>query len=492
MRDLLLGVDVGTTNVKASIFAPHGELVAEGAEPSRVERPRDGWVEQDADEIWRAAAAAIRRATAAAPPGARVVGIGVCGHSPTLILLDAAGRPVRRAIVWQDRRAAAEAAELAERLGEHAVDLLGGRLPAGPSFPHARLLWLARHEPGALRQAAHALDTKDWVNYRLTGVVASDPWSAKGLANMATGEPIAAWRELLGVDPSLAPPTRPASARCGPIRPEVAAELGLERDAVVAIGWTDGGCAMLGTGCFVAQGAAYEVAGTSEVIGAVVPFKPDDPRIQSAPGPDPRWTLLMGPTQAGGASLQWLGRLLDAEPAGLVRLAEQSPAGANGLLFLPYLEGERAPIWDPSARGILFGLASGHGRADAARAVLEGVAHSVRHVLETIEEITSRRFDEVRVCGGGSREPLWNQIKADVLGRTVRCTAQAETGSLGAAMLGGVTAGVFADLGAGAAALVRFGTAYHPRRDPAERHETAHRRYVALYPRVRDLFDQAS
>jgi xylulokinase len=492
VRDLLLGVDVGTTTVKASIFAPNGDLVAEGAEPSHVEHPRDGWVEQGADEIWRAASAAIRRATAAAPPAARVMGVGVCGHSPTLILLDAAGRPVRRAIVWQDRRAAAEASELAERLGERAVDLLGGRLPAGPSFPHPRLLWLARHEPDVLRRAAHALDTKDWVNYRLTGVIASDPWSAKGLANMATGAPIAAWRELLGVDPSLAPPTRPASAPCGRLRPEAAAELGLEPGTVVAIGWTDGGCAMLGTGCFVAQDAAYEVAGTSEVIGAVVPFKPSDPRIQSAPGPDPRWTLLMGPTQAGGASLQWLGRLLRAEPAEIVHLADQSPPGANGLLFLPYLEGERAPIWDPAARGMLFGLASGHGRADVARAVLEGVAHSVRHVLETIEETTRRRFEEVRVCGGGSREPLWNQIKADVLGRTVRCTARAETSSLGAAMLGGVAAGVFANLEAGAAALARLGTAYHPRRDLWERHDSAHRRYVALYPRVRDLFDQTS
>jgi xylulokinase len=483
-RELLLGIDVGTTSVKVSAYASDGTLVADASEQTRVERPRDGWIEQDPDEIWRAVCQAVR----ALPARERIVSIGACGHSPTLILLDRGGRPVRSAILWQDRRAAAESVELAERLGTSAAQLFGGPLPVTPSYPHPRLLWLRRNEPDALDRAAHALDTKDWVNYRLTGLVASDPWSAKALANMRTGEPIQAWRELLGVDPGIAPPTRPASSACGPLCAEAAAELGLAPGTTVAIGWTDGACSMLGTGCFAASGVAYAVAGTSEVIGTTVPNPPSDPRIQSAPGPDPRWTLLMGPTQSSGASVTWLAGILGVQAPELFALAAEAPSGANGLVFLPYLEGERAPIWDPSARGMLFGLSSSHGRAEMARAVLEGVTHSARHVLETIEEITGCNFGELRVCGGGSRSALWNQVKADLLGRTVRTTTAAETTSIGAAMLGGVAAGVFGSLDEAAGKLVRLGETYEPKAELRSLYDQAHHRYRELYPRVRDLY----
>lgn len=488
MADLLLGVDIGTSGVKAALYAVDGALAAEESEPCQVTRPGEGWLEQDPAEAWRAAAAAIRRVVRRAPENGRVRAVGVCGHSPTLILIDAAGRPTRPAILWQDRRAAAEADELAARLrAEDLTDLLGGRLPHGPSFPHPRLLWLRRREPAALDAATTALDTKDWINFRLTGQRASDPWSAKGLANMRTGRPIEAWRELLGVDPSIAPPTRSPAAPLGTIAPEVAAELGLPGDAVVATGWTDGACAMLGTGCFAAPATAYDVAGTSEVIGTVVAEPPDDPRYQRAPGPDPSWTLLMGPTQTSGAALLWAARLLGVDPAEIPRLAAEAAPAASGVIFLPYLEGERAPIWDPRARGVFFGLASAHGRPELARAVLEGVVFAVRHVLETFEESTSRPILALRVCGGGSREPLWNQIKADATGRPITTTATPDTSSVGAAMLAGVAAGLFPNLDAAASALVRLGTTFEPRREHADAYNASYRLYRALYPRLRDL-----
>jgi xylulokinase len=488
-RGLLLGIDVGTTNAKAALYALDGEPVAEASVPCRVERPRDGWVEQDAEEIWRAAGEAVRGALASAGGEDRVAAIGVCGHSPTLILLDADGRPVRPAIIWQDRRAAAEAEEIRSRVpDEEMVGLLGGRLPFGPSFPHPRLLWLRRHEPEALGRARVALDTKDWVNFRLTGARCSDPWSAKGLANMQTGRPIAAWRDLLDVDPSIAPPTRSPAAACGRVAPAAAAALGLPAGVPVATGWTDGGCAMLGTGCFAAEATAYDVAGTSEVIGTVVPRPCQDGRFQNAPGPDPGWTLLMGPTQTSGAALLWAARLLGVEAGELARLAAQAAPGAGGVVFLPYLEGERAPIWDPDARGVLFGLATSHGRPEVARAVLEGVACAVRHVLETFEEATGRRLRSLRVCGGGAREPLWNQIKADLTGRRVQALASPETAATGAAMLAAVAGGLAPSLDAAASSLVRLGSAYDPDIRLAGTYDATFATYVALYPRLRDLF----
>jgi xylulokinase len=484
---VLLGIDVGTSAAKAALHRPDGELVAEAVEPCRVERPRPGWVEQDPEEIWRAARLAARAALARLDGRDEVAAVGVCGHSPTLVLVDRDGQAVRPAILWQDRRAAAEAAELAERLpGERMAALLGGRLPGGPSFPHPRLLWLQRHEPSALERAWRALDTKDWVNFRLTGEAASDPWSAKGLANMRSGEPIAAWADLLGVDPALAPPTRRPSQPCGRVTAAAASELGLRAGTPVAIGWTDGACAMLGTGCFAAP-SAFDAAGTSEVVGLTVPDPPDDPRLLVAPGPDPRWTLVMGPTQAGGGSVAWAAALLGLATAAVAELAAGAPPGAGGVLFLPYLEGERAPLWDPHARGVFFGLGIAHGRAELARAVFEGVGHSVRHVLETIEHATGARPTELRVCGGGAREPFWNQLKADLTGLTVRTTAQPETSALGAAMLAGVAGGVFASMDQ-AASMVRLGAAYEPHPTPS--YESAHRTYRDLYPRLRDLFDR--
>jgi xylulokinase len=488
-RPLLLGVDVGTTSAKAAIYALDGELVAEASEPCQVERPRDGWLEQEPAEIWRGASAAIRAAAARVPAGSHVGAIGVCGHSPTLVLLGADDRPVRTAILWQDRRAAAEATELAERIpAEMMIDLLGARLPPGPSYPPPRLLWLRRHEPEVLARTAAVLDTKDWINFNLTGRRRSDPWSAKGLANMRTGVPIEAWRELLGVDPSIAPETLPAAARCGEVTTKAAAQLGVEPGIPVALGWTDGACGMLGTGCFARPGTAYAIAGTSEVIGTTVARATDDPRIQAAPGPVTEWTLLMGPTQTSGAAVQWAARLLGVEPVELSRLAAEAAPGASGLLFLPYLEGERAPLWDPAARGMFFGLALRHGRPELARAVLEGVAHAVRHVLETMEEIGAPPHDQIRVCGGGAREPLWNQIKADLTGRTVVTLASPDTSSIGAAMLGGVAAGLFPSLDAAARALVRLGDTYAPRPEARAAYDAAHTTYRALYPRLKDLF----
>jgi sugar (pentulose or hexulose) kinase len=266
-----------------------------------------------------------------------------------------------------------------------------------------------------------------------------------------------------------------------------AAELGLPAGAPVAIGWTDGACAMLGTGCFaVPEGpAAFDTAGTSEVVGLTVAALPDDPRLLVAPGPDPGWVLVMGPTQAGGGSVAWAAGLLGLPTAEMAALASAAPPGAGGVVFLPYLEGERAPLWDPAARGVFFGLGLGHGRAELARAVFEGVGHSIRHVLATIEAATGARPGELRVCGGGAREPFWNQLKADLTGRTVRATAQPETSALGAAMLAGVAGGVFATMDE-AAGMVRLGSAYRPRPEPA--YEAGHRTYLGLYPRLRDLF----
>jgi xylulokinase len=485
---ILLGIDLGTSACKAALYAADGTMLAAGSAPLEVARPQPGWAEQEPEAMWHAACGAIRTAlrTAGVQPG-EVRAVCACGHSPTLILLDEAGRPVRPAIIWQDTRAAAAAQELAEAAGPRWSELLGTHFPVSPTFAPARLLWLQRHEPAVLQRARTALEPKDYLHYRLTGVRVSDRWSAKGLVHMATGRPIRFWQERFGLPDTLAPPIAEPHERIGAVTAEAAAQTGLLAGTPVACGWTDGLAAMLGSGAFLGDGGGYLVSGTSEVIGAVLRGAPSgDARLLEVPAPHGRLAIF-GPTQCSGAALTWfVEHFLGGDTARALELAAGSPPGARGLIFLPYLEGERAPLWDATARGLFFGIALIHGPGDFVRAILEGVAASIRHVLDAIEEAAGTQVTHLRLAGGGARSGLWNQIKADILSRPVVLTS-AEPGTLGAALLAGVAAGVWPDLLA-ASMIVRITGRWEPRPDYRARYNQLYELYRALYPRLRELY----
>jgi xylulokinase len=486
VRSLLLGVDVGTTGCRAALFDERGRPAGQANAPLAVSRPHPGWVEQNVEEIWTAAASAIHGAVADADAQpTEILGAAAGGHSPTLILLDGAGLPVRPAIVWQDVRASAETRELAVRLGSTLAKLLGGVLPLTPSFVPGRLLWLARHEANVLRRAQVALEPKDYVHYRLTGEAASDPWSAKGLASLATGERID-WADVFGTRLDLAPAVRQPHESIGRVTPAVAASLGLAPGTPVAAGWTDGLCCMLGTGVFPG-GLGFLTSGTSDVLGTVLPGPTrGETSLLETPTPLGR-RVLMGPTQSGGASLEWLARrFLAGDLERALALAAEAPAGARGLVFLPYLDGERAPIWDERARGVFFGLSTEHGLPELARAVLEGVAFSDRHVLDTVEARAGARLPRLRISGGAAHGH-WRRIKADVLARCLESTGDWPT-ARGAAMLAGVAAGIWPDLDAATRAAVQVTDAIEPDPAPRAAYDDAYATYRALYPRLRDLW----
>jgi xylulokinase len=482
VADLLLGYDVGTSSVKVGIYSPDGDLLAAASAGYPVHRPAPRHVEQDPDDYWTATVTAIRAALAALPAGAgRVAALGCCGQAPTLVLLDRAGRPVRPAIIWQDTRAAAEAAALSTET----VD--GGRVRADASAPAARLRWLAAHEPDTLARAAVAIGAKDYVTYRLTGELVADYWTARGLFS-AVPEP---GRPAPPPDPAVEPRLLPrclfAHEAAGAVTAPAAAATGLPPGAPVAAGWSDGLAACLGTGALAAPGLGLDIAGTSEMIGLCAPARPAATALLTAPIPGVAHWAVFGPTQASGGALEWACRLIGADPAAAGALAAQAPPGAAGLVFLPYLEGERAPIWDPAARGLLFGLAGDHGPAHLIRAVLEGVACSVRHVLTTAEADAGLTAREVRTAGGGTRLALWTQLKADLTGRPFVTVPTVDVGTLGAAILGAVAAGRAPDLASAAARMVRLGAVAAP--DPAQtaRYGELYATYLALYPRLRDL-----
>ncbi len=485
---VLLGIDLGTSACKAALYAADGALLAAGSAPLAVARPQPGWAEQEPEAMWRAACLAIDTVLRmAAVQPSEVQAVCACGHSPTLILLDAAGQPVRPAIIWQDTRAAAEAQELASAAGARWAELLGTHFPVSPTLAPARLLWLLRHEPDALRRARIALEPKDYLHYRLTGRRTSDRWSAKGLVHMATGAPIRFWQELFGLPQTLAPPIAEPHEPIGVVTAEAARQTGLAAGTPVACGWTDGLAGMLGTGAFRGEGSGYLISGTSEVAGAVIAGDPrGDPRLLEVPAPHGRLAIF-GPTQCSGAALTWYtGCFLGGDTAHALELAAASPPGAGGLVFLPYLEGERAPIWDVLARGLFFGISLAHGPGDFVRAILEGVAAAVRHVFDTVEETAGVRLEHVRLAGGGTRATLWNEIKADMLGRPLLLFS-GEPGTLGAALLAGVAAGVWPDLLA-ASAIVQPTGRIEPRPAIQARYEQLYDLYRALYPRLRELY----
>jgi xylulokinase len=479
---MLLGYDVGTGSVKVGIFDLAGELLAWASAPYPVSRPRPTWVEQDPEDYWAATVQAIRAALASAPArSGRVAALGSCGQAPSLVLLDRHGRPARPAIVWQDTRAAAEAIDLS-------TETVGGeRTRADASSPVARLRWLAEREPATLDRATAAIGPKDYVTYRLTGEVVADYWTSRGLFSAVPrpGEPIPPLDPNL--DGRLVPRCLFAHEAAGRLSAAAAEATGLPAGIPVAAGWSDGLAACLGTGALATPGLGLDIAGTSEMIGLCAPERPAATALLTAPIPGaPHWAVF-GPTQASGGALEWACRLVATEPAAVGALAAQAPPGADGLVFLPYLAGERAPIWDPDARGLLFGLTTSHGPAHLLRAVLEGVACSVRHVLTTAEADAGLTAREIRAAGGGARLPLWNEIKADMTGRPLVAVPMADIGTLGAAILGAVAAGIDPDLGGAAARMVRLGPTTAPDSALAERYDDLYAAYVALYPRLADL-----
>lgn len=493
---LYIGIDVGTTSTKGAIVDASGRLLSVASVPYTVSRPHPGWAEQDPREYVDASIRVIRELLGA--PGidrARVAALCSSGQAPTHLLLDAHGDPVRPAILWQDTRAASEASTLAQEVpADTMATIIGMHWPADASNPLARGRWLAAHEPEALARTAHLLIPKDYVHFALTGVMRTDAWSAKGLVHQGTHRIIETIEELGRLPARIIPPAGTPRDVVGHVTPEASRTTGLPVGIPVTCGWTDGMVAMLGTGSLGHAGLAGDVSGTSEVTGVTLASEPTlIGRLMAARVVDTDQWILYGPTQASGASLGWVLRtvLLPDEPRTpearqrvALGLASTVAAGAEGLTFLPYLEGERAPIWNPRARGTFTGLSTATEPGHLIRAVLEGVACSVRHILSLAVETGGTPIREVRVAGGGARIALWNQIKADVTGHVFRPCETSENGVLGSAILAATGAGHFSDLATASDAMVRLGEAVTPNPDHREIYDDLFRRYVALYPAV--------
>ena len=458
----LVGLDVGTTGVKAIAISPTGEVLARAEHGYPLSTPHPGWSEQDPEDWWRASEAAL-----AELGWQRGDPLGFSGQMHGLVTLDADERVLRPAILWNDQRTAVECAEIEERVGlERLIELTGNRALAGFTAP--KLLWLRRHEPDVYARIAHVLLPKDYVRFRLTGERAIDAADASGTL-------------LFDV-----------AHRCW--SDEVLAALELPRgwlpdahEGTAIAGAGDQAAAALGVG-IVSPGPVSVVLGTSGVVFAVLPGYRADPqaRVHVFCHAVPQTWHAMGVMLSAAGSLRWLRDVVGGEFTELVEEAGRWQPGTEGLLFAPYLAGERTPHADPDARGAFTGLELRHDRGALVRAVLEGVAFGLRDSLELLRELGVEPTVG-RVSGGGARSELWLKIVATALGIPLETTAAEEGSAFGAALLGGVAAGVWESAGEAVEACVRVRACVEPVHEWGEPSEEAYARYRRLYPTLKEV-----
>jgi xylulokinase len=461
----ILGIDLGTNEVKSGLVTLDGRLLASARAGYPTELGRQpSWAEQDPGAWWAAVVQTAREL--AALDEAEIVAVCADGHGPTLVAVDAGGNATRPAITWLDTRATGQAQELAERTGVRGWAL--GGLPAA--------LWVERHEPDVAAATAWYMTTWDYIAFRLTGVAA---------ASLIEHQLVPEARDVAaaGIPLTRLPQAVAAGTVLGGVTANAAAECGLAPGTPVIGGTVDAFASYLGAG-LLEPGDAYDPGGTAGGLGVYWDRPIEVPGAFVTPAPLPGLFSVGAAMAATGRALDWyrsaiLGGTVSTET--LLREVADTPPGADGLVFLPYLAGERSPIWDPSARGVLAGLTLGHGRGHVARAIVEASALAIRHVAEPMLA-AGIRIDELRVCGGPARSDTWNQVKADVTGFRVAVPRVLETAVVGSAILAAVGIGDHPDLRTAIAAMTAIDHRLEARPEHAATYDVLYAAYRELYP----------
>jgi len=493
MGAYVLAHDIGTTGDKAALFGEAGDIAGSAFSGYPTYHPKEHWVEQDPADYWMAfctATADLLERTGVRP--SEIAAVSFSGQMQAALAVDASGEALRRSMIWADLRSVRQAACMGERIGEETVyELTGHRL--SPAYTAAKIMWLAENEPDVYRRAFKFVQAKDYVAARLTGVIRTDfsDGSGTNLMNISTLRWEPEILEAAGIDPEKLPELGEAVEVTGCVTASAARASGLTEGTPVVLGAGDGACATCGAGV-VREGDAYVYLGSSTWMALATGEPLIDPDGRTMTFGHLRRGLYVpcGTMQAGGGSLKWLkdtvgeaGRGAACGPAAdaydlLTAQAAEVPAGADGLLYLPYLMGERSPYWNPNARGAFIGLSVRHGRGHLVRAVLEGVALNMRLILEAFVE-QGVRPEVIRMIGGGARSALWRSIFADVLERpTARLNVIEEATAVGAAVAGGVGVGLFPSLEE-AAGFIRM----EERIEPNPRSFETYRRSLALFRR---------
>lgn len=500
----LLGIDVGTSGLKALLLSPSGRLAGSVTETYPLEVPRPGWAQQDPGLWWTACRRAVRKLLSQSGlPASGVVGVGLTGQMHGSVFLDGAGRVLTPALLWCDQRTAAECDEITRRVGGRGALLRYTFNPALTGFTAPKILWVKRHLPQVFRKTTRVLLPKDFLRFCLTGAFASDVSDASGTLLFDVGA--RRWSlpvlKALGLPRSWFPDALEGPQITGRVSRAAAGATGLLEGTPVVAGGGDQAAGAVGCGV-VEPGVVSATLGTSGVVFAAcaLPRRVPDGRLHLFCSAVTGGWHLMGVMLSAGGALRWLrdelGRaVVPGTPPGadpydrMCREAARVPAGAEGLLFLPYLTGERTPHADPHARGVFFGLSLKHSAAHLTRAVLEGVAYGMRDSLELIREM-GVRVSRLRLSGGGARNPLWCTIQASVYGEPGARLTREEGPAMGAAMLAGIGTGVFRDYRHAVRICVAEKDRFTPRPHLVKAYARGYRIYRRLYPALKPLFPE--
>ncbi len=486
---MLLGIDVGTGGTRAVVIEKDGTVVSSASvDHAAIQSEHFGWAEQDPADWWHAAQRAIRDVLATLGASNSIEALALTGQMHGCVLLDEDGAILRPALIWCDQRTQPECDWLTETVGfERLIDLVAN--PALPNFTLTKLLWVKRHQPEIFARIAHVLCPKDYVRYCLTGVFAMDVHEASGTLLLDVKR--RQWSDELagiaGIPVPWLPKLYESAEICAHISPKGAAATGLRAGLPVAAGAGDQGAGAVGMG-ILAPGSVSATIGTSGVVFAATSEPVKDPRgrLHTFCHAAPNLWHVMGVTNGAGLSLRFFRDTFAPGTSYDALLAEAATirAGSDGLLWAPYLFGERTPYLDPEARAAFVGVTATHTRAHFLRAVLEGVAMSLRDSLTLLTELKIP-VTSIRLGGGGARGALWRQIQADVYGRPVQVLAAEEGGAFGAALLAGTGVGVWSSVQAACAEAVHTAEIIEPLH--AAEMDTVYRQFRRVYPALRAI-----
>ena len=492
---------MGTTAVKAVLVDDLGGVLAEASAEQTVSVPLPGWAEQDPDLWWRSTKSAVSAVMAAArrlPHAVELRAVGLSGQMHSSVFLDGAGKVIRPALLWNDVRTTAQCTEITAAIGLPGLRRTVGNL-ALEGFTAPKVLWLRQNEPAAYARLSTLLLAKDYVRYRLSGELATDPSDAAGTIlfdvrrRRWSDELLSAVDIPRGVLPAVVGSTEVS----GVVSAAVGAALGLPLSTLVVGGGADNAAGAVGSGV-VAPGRVQCSVGTSGTLLTPLEHPRVDRRMRLHTFchcvPD-LW-YLMGTVLSAGNALRWLRDILLPDSGEgsydlLTKEAASVPPGSDGLLFLPYLTGERTPHNDANARGVFFGLHLGHTRAHMVRAVMEGVTFALRDSLELIRPMVDA-IPEVRAIGGGARSPLWRQMQADVFATPAAILGETGGPAYGAAMMAAVGAGMFESIGEAADQWISIGETVEPDSSRVRLYDELYQRYRDLYPALKDRFARAA
>ncbi|MCI9373313.1 MAG: xylulokinase [Lachnospiraceae bacterium] len=492
MKQQLLGIDIGTSACKVAVFDEDGKVLAQANRPYRVYYPQNGWAEQNPEEWWEAICDAVREALSEESVSAeQIKGIGVDGQSWSAIPVDENGSVLHNTPIWMDTRARHLCEKVKKEIGTDEIFRVAGN-DFLPSYVTPKLLWFKEERPEVFQKTHKFLQSNSYIVMKLTGEMSQEYSQCYGIHffHMEKLSYDMALAEKMGLSPDMMPKLYGCDEIVGSVTEEAAKKTGLKAGTPVVAGGLDAACGALGAGVYrpgETQEQGGQAGGMSICTDKALSHKALILGTHVVPG---LW-LLQGGTVGGGGALKWFRQELGGGMSfdELTAEAAEAPPGSDGVLFLPYMAGERSPIWNPDAKGVFYGLSFDKTRGHLIRSVLEGVAFSLEHNLRTAAE-TGIHVDTLNAMGGASNSVLWTQIKADVTGKTIRVPSSDTATTLGAAILAGVGCGIYGSYGEAVNRTIRMTRVQEPNPENKAVYDRAMERYLRLYEDLKEGFSR--